>query len=133
MADGFTFDASELSKLAQDLGDTPKNVGKFVRQAVEVTARHVKDSWRDRLQGSSTVPFGPSTISYDVDTHGHQINAEVGPVLGKSQATIVGILEVGTPTTGPRGFGLAALKDNVEDFERGLARAINDALDEGNV
>jgi hypothetical protein len=122
-------------KLAADLKRAPEGTGKFVRAAVEVTARNVKNGWRDRLKGSASVPGGPSTIGYDVSGHGiYEVSAEIGPELGRRQASIVGILETGDALHVPaRGFGLAALQDNEGDFEHGLDEAIGDALKEAGL
>lgn len=128
-------DNREILALAAALTEVPAGAGKFVRKAVEVTARNVKDEWRNRLKGSPTVPQGPYSVSYDMRggeaLRGDTISAEIGPVLGSHQASIVGILEVGDAAHVPaRGFGLAALKDNEQDFETGLTRALADAFDE---
>lgn len=125
--------SNDFSRLANDLGDVPGNLQKFARKAVEVSARNVKDAWADRLKGSTYVPAGARTIGYDVKASDGQLDAEIGPQLGRRQATIVGILETGTPHTGARGFGLAALHDNQGDFVHGLERAIDDALDEAGL
>lgn len=126
MGDGVTFDFTEVIKLAADLGEMPARAGRNVRKAVEVTARHVKDDWRRPIQGSSTVPQGASSISYDVKSSASDVSAEIGPEL-RGQGPIVGILETGTPTVGARGFGAAALERNREDFEFGLTKALEDA------
>jgi len=129
MADGFSVDSGSLERLTADLGAlVAENVRPF-RQAVEITARHVKDEWRDRLKGSEYVPGGPGTVTYDIAVTRDGIEAEIGPELGRKQASIVGILETGTPSNpSGRGFGVRALADNVEDFERGISKAIDDTL-----
>lgn len=128
MADGISIDFSDLNKLAADLSDAPVKAVPFIRKAVEVTARNVKEDWREPLQGSAMVPRGAASISYDMklDSDG-SIGAEIGPEL-KGQGPIVGMLEYGTPTTGPTGYGHAALQKNEADFEKGLGDALRDAL-----
>lgn len=128
MADGISIDFSDLNKLAADLSDAPVKAVPFIRKAVEVTARKVKDDWREKLQGSSRVPRGPASISYDLklDTDG-SIGAEIGPEL-KGQGPVVGMLEYGTPSTAPTGFGHEALQKNEADFEKGLGVALGDVL-----
>jgi hypothetical protein len=125
----------DLTSLAADLSDAPRKAARNVRKAVEVTARYVRDDWREPLKGSQYVPAGAYSVTYDVTggagLRGDAIVAEIGPELARNQASIVGILEMGTPTTGPRGFGLAALQKNQGDFERGLAIAIEEAIGEG--
>jgi len=122
-----TFDFSELSKLAGDLGASTVNVQKNARIAVEVTARHVKDDWRKPLSQSERIPRGAQAVSYDVTTGPEGITAEIGPVIGGPGA-LVGMLEYGTPTTPPTGYGHAALQKNEEDFIKGLAIAAGEIL-----
>ena len=133
MADGVRVDTSELDHLVADFGKhmaaTPVNVAK----AVEVTARHVKDDWREPVTGSESLPGGASAITYEIKgaasalLGASAISAEIGPEL-RGQGPLVGMLEYGTPNTGPRGYGLEALRKNVDDFERGIARAVEDGL-----
>jgi hypothetical protein len=80
------------------------------------------------------LPGGARTISYDIDPLDDEpgIIAEIGPKTGKhDQGPIVGILEYGTPTTAPRGYGHEALRENEEDFERGIAKAVDDTMQSG--
>lgn len=133
MADGVSFDFSEINTLTADLTKAPAEVLPKIRMALEVTARHIKDDWRADWQGSSTVPAGAYAISYDIEGAASAIlgksamSAEIGPEL-KGQGAIVGMLEYGTPNTGPRGFGAAALKKNEPDFERGIGKATEGVL-----
>jgi hypothetical protein len=130
MADGFSIDFSALDKLAADLGEVPKNAGDNVRKATEVSARKVKDEWRSKLRGARYLPAASRAISYDIKggrgIRGSQIEAEIGANLG-GQGSLVGIVEYGSPTLAPRGYGLKALEDTAEDFQRGLEKAIDDA------
>lgn len=125
----------DMSKLVADLSGAPRKAAPLFRKAVEVTARYVRDDWRAPLGGSRYVPAGAASVTYDIrgglGLRGDAIEGEVGPELGRNQGSIVGILETGTPTTGPRGFGLAALAKNAADFERGLAIAAEEAVGEG--
>lgn len=122
-----SFDFSELDKLAADIADVPRKFMPRVRKAVEVTARHVKDDWREPLSQSSWVPGGARTISYDISTSTSGVEAEVGPQIGGPGA-LVGMLEYGTPTTPPTGYGHAALQKNADDFEKGILLATEDLL-----
>jgi hypothetical protein len=127
-----TFDFSELSKLAADLGAVPAKVTVNAKKAVEVTARHVKDDWRDPLSQSEMIPRGAFTVSYDITTDSEGVTAEIGPtVRGKGShwlGGLIGTLEYGTPTTPPTGYGHAALQKNEADFIRGLEIAAGDIL-----
>lgn len=127
MADGINADFSEITKLAADLSAAPAKATPFIRKAIEVTARHVKDDWREPLKGSDWLPHGPFSISYDITVSKDEVEAEIGPEL-TGQGPLVGMLEYGTPSTGPTGFGHAALQKNEADFADGLGKALGDAL-----
>ena len=124
------FDFSELDKLASDLGEVPKGAGKYVSKAVEVSARKVKDSWRSKLSGARNLPAASRAIAYEIRggqaIRGSNITAEIAPRLG-GQGSLVGIVEFGSPTLGPRGYGRAALQENQDDFVEGLLKAVEDA------
>lgn len=130
MPDGFQIDVSDLTKLAADLGKVPQDAGDNVRKAVEVSARNVKDTWKGKLSGARQLGGAQRAISYDLKggraIRGSQIEAEIGADLG-GQGSLVGIVEYGSPTLSPRGYGLKALEDTSEDFQRGLEKAIEDA------
>lgn len=136
MADGVTFDYSEILKLAADLGEAPVKAGIKIRQAVEITARKVKDDWAQKLEGTPDVPHASRTITYDIDVVSNRaggpssIDAEIGSEDGRLQAPIVTVLEFGAPSKNlpPHGYGAAALKENDDDFELGLSLAIADPL-----
>jgi hypothetical protein len=127
VSDGIQFDYSDLAKLAADLGDAPEKAGPNIMKAVEVTARNVKDAWRDRLKGATKLPKAASTISYDIEGDGKTVTAEIGPQ-NRGQGSLVGKTEFGSPGLAPRGYGHKALQDNEKDFERGLEKAIGDVL-----
>jgi hypothetical protein len=131
MSDGISIDASALDKLVADLGKVPDGAGKNLRKAVEVGARNVKEGWRGRLKGASHASGAAATVSYDMKggeaIRGSEISAEIGPEL-KGQGPIAGLIEMGTPTLSPRGYGLAALQDEAPDLEKGVEIAIDQAL-----
>ena len=126
MTDGIGFDFSELDTLAADLGDAPNVAGKKVRQAIEVSARNVKDAWAKKLDGENALPHAPRSITYDIEASpGNEkstIEAEIGAETVRLQAPIVTVIEFGAPgkNLAPRGYGLAALEETAPDFQRGL-------------
>jgi hypothetical protein len=134
MPDGVQFDFSDIQKLAADLGDVPKDAGKRIRQATEISARKVKDAWKEKLKGTEDVPHGAYTITYDLDAKPGQdastITAEIGSERGRAQAPIVTVIEFGAPgqNLAPRGYGAAALQETQADFVHGLEIAIGDPL-----
>jgi hypothetical protein len=125
MASGF--DYSELNKLAADIGEVPDNSGPFLRSAIQFTATSVKKAWQEPLKGSSTLPGLPRAISYDIESNGKVLEAEIGFDKG-GQGSLGGVSEFGTPTVAGRGFGLKALEANQADFEKGIEIAISDAM-----
>ena len=133
MSDGIKFDFSEINALTADLVAAPAKVLPKIRQALEVSARHVKDDWRDAWKGSGHVPAGAASITYDIIGFANAfvgrsaMSAEIGPSL-HGQGPIVGMLEYGTPNTGPRGFGAEALHKNEADFEKGISLATEGVL-----
>lgn len=134
MADSIQFDFTEINALAADLGDAPRDAGVKIRQAVEFTARGVKDAWRDKLKGTQGLPVAFLTIDYDLDhivgEDASSITATIGSRTGKKQATFVTVMEFGAPgqNLAPRGYGAGALQENQADFEKGLSIAIGEPL-----
>lgn len=143
MADGISIDTSELDRFEAHIGKATTRLIENTSKALEVSARNIRDDWRAPLAGSATVPAGAYSVTFDMHAESVRglavgaagiaggvtgLRAEIGPELGRAQGPIVGLLEEGTPTVGPRGFGLAALQKNQGDFERGLAQAAEDSL-----
>ena len=146
MNDAISVDFSELGLLAADLGQarlrSNVHTGQKLRQAVEVSARNVRDAWRDKLEGSEHIPAGAHSVTYDMGageslildaltgTQGlaDSIEAQIGPELERAAGPLVGMLEHGTPSTPPRGYGHAALQENEADFQRGIEKALDETL-----
>lgn len=126
------FDFSEFDKLAADLGDAADAVP-FVKKAMQVTARNVKDAWRDKLKGSQSLPALPYAVSYDVEVTAGGVEGEVGFDKSKNQGPLGNISEFGSINNAPRGFGLASLEENQGDFVKGIETAIDDALKKGGL
>lgn len=128
MADDF----SELVELTADLTRVPSTANRFIKKAVEVTARNVRDDWRQGAEvgyGEGYSARYASSIFYDIKYPGGAIEAEVGPELGRPGAS-AGFLEdaPGGVDAAPQHAGRNALEANEEDFARGLELAIFDAL-----
>ena len=137
MSDGFSVDFSGLDKLAADLGEVPKNIGPFVRKAVEVGARNVRDDWRQNAQGMAHAPAFPYSITYDLKggnaVRGSQIEAEIGPDKSRPQGALGNLIEFGSVHNPPQGLGLGAVQREQEDFVEGLAKAEADARKKGDL
>ena len=128
-----TDDFSELYELAADLTNAPAKANRNVRKAIEVTARNIKDDWREGAEiSSSYTRTYAAAISYDMMLPGGEIAAEIGPVLGRTPGASAGFLEEGGGgVDGPSHHaGRDALEANEPDFYRGLEIAIFDALTE---
>lgn len=151
-------DISQIDKLTATLGDAPKNAGPKIYKAFTVTSARVKREWQQHLSGTPEVPFGPLTITYDVEASvsgplaailtalgvepnpapggiqsgGNHIVSEIGSQTGRKQAPIVTVLEFGAPGQNlpPHGYGAISLQDNADDFEFGLSQAIGRPLDQ---
>lgn len=122
------FDFSELDSLAADIGEAPRKAQKNIRQAMEVTARNVKNSWKSKVTGARFLRDLSPTVSYDITSGSDGVEAEVGFDRGRGQGKLGAVSEFGTPSSAPRLYGLAALEENQEDFMTGLGIAIEDAL-----
>lgn len=122
------FDFSDLRALQADLGRAGSQAAQNVRQAVEITARRVKDEARTLAGGLAHAPHYPRSISYDIHIGLQQTSAEIGPDKGGPQGALGNILEYGTSKNAPIPHLGPALKANEADFMEGLSRAVGDVL-----
>lgn len=131
MSDGFTIDTAEVDQLAADLGQIPANAGVLVSKAVEVTARNIRDHWREGASGMRHAPAYPSSITYDMSSFTGfgvtVLQAEIGPDKDRTQGALGNLIEYGSINNPPQGQGQAALEANVDDFEKGLDMALETA------
>lgn len=129
------FDFTEVDALHASFGDVPAKTVRSVRQAVEISARNVKDDWRGAARGLSGghARAYPFSITYDVDRTAvfgvDVIRAEIGPELGRKQAGL-GILEdaPGGVKAAPQHAARLAMRANENDFIRGVLLAAADPL-----
>jgi hypothetical protein len=132
MADGFSFDFSDLTKLAAQFQNVDDELPKGTSRAVTASAYQVAKLWRASLQGSD-VPAAASTVQYRVQAGRTEVNAEIASDRGT--ARLIGYAharEYGSLTVAPFGDARKALQGTLDDFERGLRiageRAIERAL-----
>lgn len=126
-------DATELDRLATDLGAQPKEIGKFIPKALAVSARNVKDTWNGKLYNEGSAKLTGHSVTYELkDFAGFGatvFEAEIGPVRGSGvQAGIDLLLEYGSIHNPPHGAGAAALEATAPDFEKGIDLAVDAAL-----
>jgi hypothetical protein len=140
------FEHGEFQALRRDLGSLERPTRKGARQAIERTARNVKDAWNEKLYTEGHASLTGRAITYDVgegdflhsflavdeeSIRSSELVAEIGAKTGSGkQAGVVRLLENGAPARGtaPHGYGAAALQENEADFEHGLDQAVADAL-----
>lgn len=131
------FDFSELTQLAADLGEVGENVGPNIRKAITGTSLGVKKAWQEPLRGSKTLGGLVPALSFDITTAQvfgvSVIKSEIGFDKDKAQGPLGNISEFGSPTIAGRGYGIAALEANQEDFQRGLEKATEDAEKEAGL
>ena len=132
MADGADFDFSELDHLSADIAEAAAGVKSRLPTALGMSAGKIKDAWRDKLEGSETLPALPYAVTYDVEEINlfgvDVVRAEIGFDKSRTQGPLGSISEYGTPSTPPRGYGHAALEETQEDFQRGVEKALADSL-----
>lgn len=124
-------DFSELAALASDLGKVPPAAAKNVRKALEVTARSIKEDWREgaAVAHGYADTYAPS-IDYDFKPDSEGVTVDIGPHLGKTPGASAGFLEdaPGNVQAPAQHAGRDALEANEDDFYQGLEIAVFEAL-----
>ena len=131
MTDGIKFDFSEVNQLAADLSDAGLKVVPFVKKAVEVTARNIKDDAQAFSSAASGIHARayPHSIDYDMKLIDGAIGAEIGPNMGKNQGQLGFLEEAHGGVRAKPQFALRrAAKKNEADFIKGITQAGKDAL-----
>lgn len=120
--DGVHIEVVGLEALAGDLGEAMRRAPVECRQAVEVTARKIKDAARSRAAeiGPHAKAY-PASISYDiVYANAFVVQAEIGPDKDKAQGALGNLLEFGSTNNAPIPHLGPALAENEADFEYGI-------------
>ncbi|MEA9983650.1 hypothetical protein [Subtercola sp. RTI3] len=131
MADGVSFDFSQIDSLATALDATAPVSRRNIRAALNTTSLKIKRTWQGKAQGSPTLGGIARAINYDITSESSPqapISSEIGIEVGKAQGSLGFISEYGSPTSPPKGYGLASLNENEADFQRGIEIAIDQAL-----
>ena len=139
--------ADDLTRLAADLSQAPRQAWPYIRKSIEVTARHIKNDWNNNLGGrsnsGSAFKHVGRTVDYTIGASNFSlarsalglgaatgIEAEIGPNLGRAQGAMAGWFEEGMHNIPALHPGYDAMKRNEADFEHGLAEAVEDGLRE---
>lgn len=112
------------------LADAPHQIQQHGHQAVEVTARKMKDDMRgraERIAGRHAAAY-PASITYDITPPGDTVRAEVGPDKERRQGALGNLLEGGGPHSNPHPHVTPGFEANKDDLEVGLGKAIEDSL-----
>lgn len=131
---GIEFDFSEIVSLAASIEDAPDIAAENIAAALGRSSRNIQVDWREAWRGSEHVPAGAQSITYELTgtaslaRNRSEMSSEIGPELDRPAGPLVGMLEYGTPTTGPRGYGAEALRKNEADFIEGVSKAAGDAF-----
>ena len=141
MADSFSFDFSEVTKLAADLGEAPKNIGPMLTGALRKSAGFVKRDARESVGDSEFWKGAASAIDYEVTASPGQVfsalEVEIGYDKDRPGGALGNLREFGAPLAKyggksvplpPSNDLLNALEKNQEDFERGIRQAGVDAI-----
>lgn len=137
--------ADDLNQLAADLSRAPLEAWGPLSQALEVSARHIKDDWNENLGGQANAGSAFRHIGRSVDytvavsgaslaraalgqSGGTGLQAEIGPNLARQQASMAGWFEEGMRNIPALHPGHAALNKNEQDFVDGVAKAVDEGL-----
>lgn len=120
-------DFAEFRQLAADLSQAPEESRPFIRKALQVTARNIKDHWRQGANRSGLHRYAYD-ITYETSEKATMIEAEIGPTIGDSGS--FGFVEDagGDVRSAPQHAGRDAKEANEDDFKDGLELAIYDGL-----
>lgn len=134
------FDFSELTKLAADLDSAPEKLPKYLRKALDVSSRDVKDSARKKVQGRRHFKQAAAALDYELSGYSGAVSgmdSEIGYNLSHRSGPLGHFVEFGSPNAGnqlaPGGELQAALHENEDDFQRGVEAAVDDAMREVNL
>jgi hypothetical protein len=138
VADSASFDFSELTALAADLGEVPDNAGPLINSAVQFTSREIKKSAAKRVgSGSKSWRLAAAAIDYDTSVlqafGATVLKSEIGYNKSRKRAAKLGNLrEFGAPDSpggslAPHSDLAHALHENEDDFVKGIAKAAADA------
>lgn len=125
-------DMSEVNKLAADLVAASFATLPAVEKVTQVGALKIKKDAQKRIKAADQygrLPAYPSSITYDTDTRGTHVTAEIGPDKDRNQGPLGNVLEYGTSDTAPIPHLQPALEAEAPIFERLLANVAAGLID----
>lgn len=119
--------SDDFRTLSRDLSAAGPAVRPFARKALQVTARGIKDDWREGADRSGLSAYA-ADITYETRETATSVSADIGPTIG--DAGSFGFVEEGGEDvhSTPQHAARRALENNEEDLDRGIDRAVDDAL-----
>jgi hypothetical protein len=114
-------DMSEVNHLAADLMAASFATLPMAEKVLEVGAAKIKKGAQRNIQAADRagrLPGYPSSITYDVDTRGAKVSAEIGPDKERNQGPLGNVLEYGTSRNAPIPHLQPALEAEAPTVER---------------
>lgn len=136
MADGLSFDFSEIDRLAADLESVPKNVGPFLTSAFHFTSVNIKRAASRKVGRRKHFKQAARAIDYDLKRFSgfgaRVLESEIGYDKHKPAGELGNLVEFGAPNSPnaltPGNELLQALRENEADFQYGIEKAVDDAM-----
>jgi len=95
------FDASEVARLAADLGQEALKQPEKARPVIQRGSLNIKRDAQRLSSGLSHAPHYPKAITYDTEIRRGEIVGEIGPDKDRVQGALGNILEYGTSKNAP--------------------------------
>lgn len=133
MADGLSFDFSQLTKLSADLGEVGRLSGPYINSAIKFTSVNIKkEAQATAGKGNRRWRALPASIDFEVTVEagvgGSSITSEIGYNKDVPAGKLGNIREFGSSRVAPHNDLLKALRKNEGDFEKGIYTALGDGL-----
>lgn len=121
-----------FNELVHVIEEAPRETATFLRKAIEVSARNIKDQIKRDYTGSRNLPGAAGSISYELKGTTGQIlggiSAEIGPRLG-GQGSVVGLVDKGTVNNPGKNRIPKALADEEQGLADGIRKAVQDGME----
>lgn len=133
MADGISFDFSELNRLAADLGRVADGIEPFLKSALNVSSLKIKRAAQSKVSKRRHFKQAARAITFDVESRRGGFFSEIGYDKSRGAAALLGnLVEFGAPDSPnaltPGNELQSSLHDNEADFVYGIERAVDDVM-----